>query len=214
MCPYLRVTPVPDECRGRPTSPTCSWTPTKGPMWGYPRFVLGAIGSFLEPFCGHLSPKLDKVSEELTLRYPHKGPWVVQLPSHPPYVVAAVPFSVRPVTTPVMEGPPSTSQAPTLAPALRFPATYHAGPSSASQCPAVIGGQRLVIIHNKSLLLIYHEGRAPFMDDTAPFVDHENDASEWLPINHQPSGFYRQESSRDHQSSSNDQTIDFALKIS
>ena len=38
--------------------------------------VLGALCSFLEPFCGHLSRKLDKVSEELTLRYPHEGPWV------------------------------------------------------------------------------------------------------------------------------------------
>ena len=35
---------------------------TKGRMWGYPRFVLGAIGSFLEPFYGHLSPKIDKVA--------------------------------------------------------------------------------------------------------------------------------------------------------
>ena len=49
---------------------------TKGPMWGYPVFVLGAISSFLEPFRGYLSPKIDKVSEELTLRYPHEGPWV------------------------------------------------------------------------------------------------------------------------------------------
>jgi len=38
--------------------------------------VLGALGSFLEPFCGHLSSKIDKVSEELTLRYPHEGPCV------------------------------------------------------------------------------------------------------------------------------------------
>ena len=30
----------------------------------------------LEPFGGHLSPKIDKVSEELTLRYPHKEPCV------------------------------------------------------------------------------------------------------------------------------------------
>ena len=49
---------------------------TKGPMWGYPVFVLGAISSFLEPFRGHLSPKIDKVSEELTLRYHHEEPWV------------------------------------------------------------------------------------------------------------------------------------------
>ena len=51
---------------------------TKGPMWGYPVFVLGAISSFLEPFRGHLSPKIDKVCEELTLRYHHEEPWVVQ----------------------------------------------------------------------------------------------------------------------------------------
>ena len=36
--------------------------PTKGPMWGYPRCGLGAVGAVLEPFCGHLSPKNDKVS--------------------------------------------------------------------------------------------------------------------------------------------------------
>ena len=35
---------------------------TKGPMWGYPVFVLGAVCSFLEPFRGHLSPNIDKVS--------------------------------------------------------------------------------------------------------------------------------------------------------
>ena len=36
--------------------------PTRGPSWGHPRVVLGTIGAFLEPFCGHLSPKNDKVS--------------------------------------------------------------------------------------------------------------------------------------------------------
>ena len=45
-------------------------------MWGYPVLVLGAISSFLEPFRGRLSPKVDNVSEKLTLRYPHQGPWV------------------------------------------------------------------------------------------------------------------------------------------
>ena len=35
---------------------------TEGPMWGHPMPVLGALSPFLEPFCGHLSPKLDKVS--------------------------------------------------------------------------------------------------------------------------------------------------------
>ena len=51
-------------------------------MWGYPVFVLGAISSFLEPFRGHLSPKIDTVSEELTLKYPHEEPWVVHLAGH------------------------------------------------------------------------------------------------------------------------------------
>ena len=38
-----------------------STTTTEGPMWGHPMPVLGALSPFLEPFCGHLSPKLDKV---------------------------------------------------------------------------------------------------------------------------------------------------------
>ena len=57
---------------------------TKGPMWGYPLPVLGAISPFLEPFCGHLSSKIDKVPEELTLIYPHEEPCVdrsVSLPT-------------------------------------------------------------------------------------------------------------------------------------
>ena len=49
---------------------------TKGPMWGYPRPVLGAVDPFLEPFRGRLSPNIDNVSEQMTLRYPHEGPWV------------------------------------------------------------------------------------------------------------------------------------------
>ena len=49
---------------------------TKGPMWGHPMLVLGALCSFLEPFHGHLSPNIDNVSEKLTSRYPHEGPWV------------------------------------------------------------------------------------------------------------------------------------------
>ena len=32
----------------------------------------------MEPFCGHLSSKNDKVSEELTLRYSHEEPCVDQ----------------------------------------------------------------------------------------------------------------------------------------
>ena len=53
---------------------------TEGPSWGHSKVVLGAISSFLEPFCRHLSPKIDKVSEELTLRYPHEEPCVVPGP--------------------------------------------------------------------------------------------------------------------------------------
>ena len=34
---------------------------TEGPMRGHPRCGLGAVGAVLEPFCGHLSPKIDKV---------------------------------------------------------------------------------------------------------------------------------------------------------
>jgi hypothetical protein len=35
---------------------------TEGPLWGHPMPVLGALSPLLEPFYGHLSPKIDKVS--------------------------------------------------------------------------------------------------------------------------------------------------------
>ena len=35
---------------------------TRDPSWGHPRCGLGAVGAVLEPFCGHLSPNIDKVS--------------------------------------------------------------------------------------------------------------------------------------------------------
>ena len=50
---------------------------TRGPSWGHPVPVLGAVFPFLEPFCGHLSPKIDNASEKSTLRYPHEGSCVV-----------------------------------------------------------------------------------------------------------------------------------------
>jgi hypothetical protein len=57
--PWTPPEPIPPE----PISP---WTPaahtTPGPSWGHPNVVLGAILSLCEPFCGHLSPKMDKVS--------------------------------------------------------------------------------------------------------------------------------------------------------
>ena len=62
-------------------SQVCFFFATKDPMWGYPRCGLGAVGAVLEPFCGHLSPKNDKVSSKLTFEYPHEGP-CVDLPSH------------------------------------------------------------------------------------------------------------------------------------
>ena len=57
-------------------------SPTKGPMWLYPVPVLGAISPFLGPFRGRLSPNIDNVSEKMTLRYPHEGPWVGQQSRH------------------------------------------------------------------------------------------------------------------------------------
>jgi hypothetical protein len=63
--------------------------PTRGPSWGHPMVVLGASRSFLEPFCGHLLPTIDKFSEDFTLRYPHEGSCVRA--SH----VAAARFSHR-----------------------------------------------------------------------------------------------------------------------
>ena len=55
---------------------------TEGPSWGHSKAVLGAISSFLEPLCGHLSPKNDKVSEELTFAIPPRralrGSWGLQ----------------------------------------------------------------------------------------------------------------------------------------
>ena len=56
--------PTPDTLTRGPASTT------KGPMWGYPVFVLGAVCSFLEPFRGHLSPNIDNVSEKLTFEIP------------------------------------------------------------------------------------------------------------------------------------------------
>ena len=61
-----------------PSPPTGCRVSTKGPMWGHPVPVLGAISPFLEPFRGRLSPNIDNVSEKLTLRYPHEVPWVVR----------------------------------------------------------------------------------------------------------------------------------------
>ena len=36
---------------------------TESPSWGHSKVILGAIRSFLEPFCEHLSPKLTRSLE-------------------------------------------------------------------------------------------------------------------------------------------------------
>ena len=52
----LRVNPI-DTQRARVGSRGA----TEGPSWGYPMAVLGAVFPSLEPFCGHLSPKVDEI---------------------------------------------------------------------------------------------------------------------------------------------------------
>ena len=37
---------------------------TEDPLWGHPRPVLGATDPYLEPFCGHLSPKVDEIFQK------------------------------------------------------------------------------------------------------------------------------------------------------
>ena len=44
--------------------------PQKALRGGIPGVVLGAIRPFLDPFYGHLSPKIDKVSWKLTFEIP------------------------------------------------------------------------------------------------------------------------------------------------
>ena len=48
---------------------------TRGPSKGYQSLVLGAIASFLEPFCGHLLLKVDKISQPLTFKIPPRRAW-------------------------------------------------------------------------------------------------------------------------------------------
>ena len=56
---YERSIPVIGQPLGCTSAPPAS---TRGPSWGHLLVVLGAILSFLEPFCGHLLPKVDKFS--------------------------------------------------------------------------------------------------------------------------------------------------------
>jgi len=55
------------SCKRRGPQPCVA---TKGPRWGYPRLVLGALGSFLEPFDGGVLPKVDKLCLKLTFEIP------------------------------------------------------------------------------------------------------------------------------------------------
>ena len=50
--------------------------PTEGPSWGHAVLVLGAVSSFLEPFCGGLLSNIDKPVANRLLKYPHEGPCV------------------------------------------------------------------------------------------------------------------------------------------
>jgi len=49
---------------------------TKGPSWGYPSPVLGAVAPFLSTF-GENHPRFLQNLSKLTLEYPHEGPCVV-----------------------------------------------------------------------------------------------------------------------------------------
>jgi hypothetical protein len=40
---------------------------TQGPLRVFPEVVLGDMGSFLEPLCGHLSPKVDNIFQSSLL---------------------------------------------------------------------------------------------------------------------------------------------------
>ena len=42
----------------------CQDDATEDPMWGHPRPVLGALSPFLEPFRGHLMPKVDEIFQK------------------------------------------------------------------------------------------------------------------------------------------------------
>ena len=73
-----RHTPIPatvprPEPRGGTSQRRTQALPTEGPWWGYPMLVLGAVCSCLEPFCGHLSPKVDKIFHKLLLIEVSKG---------------------------------------------------------------------------------------------------------------------------------------------
>ena len=50
---------------------------TKGPSWGYPVPVLGAVCPLLSTF-GKKCPRLPKNLIKLTFEYPHEGPCVVE----------------------------------------------------------------------------------------------------------------------------------------
>ena len=53
-----------------PEPALCPVVSTRGPSWGHPMLVLGAPGSFLEPFCGYVLPKVDKLCSKLTFSIP------------------------------------------------------------------------------------------------------------------------------------------------
>ena len=70
---------------------------TEGPSWGHSKVVLGAIRSFVEPFCGRLSPKIDKVSKKNDFEIPSRralgGP-IKLFDLSPDLTPSAFPFSI------------------------------------------------------------------------------------------------------------------------
>jgi len=56
-------------------SDRAGWWATKGPSWGYPRCVLGAIGAFCQLLAGK-GPGFQKNLKKLTFEYPHEEPGV------------------------------------------------------------------------------------------------------------------------------------------
>jgi len=54
---FTKVKVSPESRTGAPLSPLPR---REGPSRDIPGFIFGETGSFLEPFCGHLSPKVDQ----------------------------------------------------------------------------------------------------------------------------------------------------------
>ena len=95
---------------------------TEGSSWGHPRCGLGAIGAVLEPFCGHLSPKIDKVSCKSTFEIPPRRTLGGLYPCSllpapyslfsPPYSFLPTPYSLLPTPYSLLPAPYSLLSTP------------------------------------------------------------------------------------------------------